>query len=286
MTEITVAGTGEAVDELSREFVRRPSDQALKRAERAAKAASWRDAVIRRAFVNRTHLKDDSPPALAFLLRHGGGLDAVRLKLYLSMLWMGARLESHRFDYPARAWAELLDLPDLDKGTRRVRDAITFLADRGLVAVKRIAGRDPRVTLRREDGTGSRYTNPAETKEGRYLSLPHRFWTQGWLSALSGRAIASYLVLLDAQTMGQSDALIWVASSRLGGDYDISADSWQAGIRELAAQGLIRRRIDYVETGEGFGDIKKLPSFRLDRERVNQPPSSLHWSPKLSSSRQ
>ena len=58
-------------------------------------------------------------------------------KLYLALLWMAAN-PPYDVTFPARAWAELLGLPNPEgKGDRRVRDAIDWLADQGLITVTR-----------------------------------------------------------------------------------------------------------------------------------------------------
>lgn len=55
--------------------------------------------------INFVEATSDQPQPLARLLRGGRG-GAVRLKLYMAMLWMAAK-EPHDVTFPDRAWAEL-----------------------------------------------------------------------------------------------------------------------------------------------------------------------------------
>src|SRR5688572_19748264 len=80
-------------------------------AQRAAEQAGARSAAIRYAFIARAEAADPSPP-LARLLRGSGGRGgAVRLKLYLTMLWLARGRQDPVFAYPAQQYAALLGLP-------------------------------------------------------------------------------------------------------------------------------------------------------------------------------
>lgn len=62
--------------------------------------------------------------------------------------------DRHQVTFPARSWAELLDLDDpAGAEQRRIRAAVSWLEDAGLVLVDRPACEPPTITLLREDGS-------------------------------------------------------------------------------------------------------------------------------------
>src|SRR5688500_8111034 len=90
-----------------------------------AQRARHRELQLRRSFVARREGKV-GPPPLALLMRGGRGGE-VRLKLLLSLLWVGAK-PPHDVTFPSRAWAHLIGLADPDtNGARRIREAIDWL---------------------------------------------------------------------------------------------------------------------------------------------------------------
>src|ERR1700739_718675 len=96
---------------------RHPSSAALAllgRANERVKGQSkdGRHTPVRHGFIERANHPSDVDPPTASLLRASKG-GALRLKLYLALLWQaGGGDERHAARWPARAWAELLDLPN------------------------------------------------------------------------------------------------------------------------------------------------------------------------------
>lgn len=232
------------------------SPEALAAAAQLAKRARSRTAQVRRSFVEASDTKEGDPP-LARLLRGGRG-GAVRLKTYLSMLWLAAS-PPHDVSYPARAWATLLDLPDPDvKGARRVNEAVKWLEEHRFLSVESVPGHPNRVTLLEESGQGSAYSVPGEaynrlSSKGaspeklaghRYLQIPPEFWTSGWLAVLSPAAIAMYLVLLCEQGRDQAERELWFSPERARERYTLSAETRSVGLNELRRAQLltVRRR--------------------------------------------
>jgi len=196
----------------------------------------------------------------------GGQGGEVRLKLYLSLLWLGARKPYAVEGKPASAWARLFGLPvPATNGAQRVAAAIDWLVENGFITAARQQGRPARLTPRLEDGTGA-YERPQPTEEGfaeadRYLKLPQELWSRGWMGVLSAAALTSFIIILD-ETNSQPDArheerdgrkgatfkrlawgpFVWLAESVLVDRYRISYDLWEKGCRELAALELINRR--------------------------------------------
>lgn len=230
--------------------MRRPSPDALAAARSLSHRSRDRTAQLRRGFVERQDTSGPTP--LAQMLRGGRG-GQVRLKTYMSMLWLAAA-PPHDVAYPARAWATLLDLPDPSgKGARRVNDAISWLEANHFVTVAAQAGLPNRVTLLNELGTGKRYRVPGEvfnkarTKGAdlasltgdRYLQIPPAFWTSGWMAALSGAATAMFLVLLAERVGRNDDQELWFSPDVANLRYSLSHDTRSAGLQELRRAGLV-----------------------------------------------
>jgi hypothetical protein len=221
---------------------------------RAARARAGADsAAIRYRFIARPEASDPSPP-MARILRGGGGRGgATRLKLYLSLLWLARNRNLDRpvFGYPAQQLAALLGLPRPDDaGARRVQEALRWLAKEGFVALDRRPGDVTRVHLLDDAGSGLPYQPagslatraPRRSQKDReqhfYVQLDSQFWTRGWVTALSGAAVAMYLACLYEQR-GQSDEPVWI-SPRIGREqYDLSDETRNKGLRELTDQGLL-----------------------------------------------
>src|SRR5437764_9984107 len=92
------------------------------------------------AFV-RAEPRSSSATPLARMLRGGRGGE-VRLKLYLSITLVATHPPYDiKRPIPARAWAEMLALPDFEQlGARRVSDALTWLSAQRFIKLRRHAG--------------------------------------------------------------------------------------------------------------------------------------------------
>jgi hypothetical protein len=220
----------------------------------AARSRAGADsAAIRYRFITRLDASAPSPP-LARILRGGGGRGGTtRLKLYLSLLWLARNRNLDRpvFGYPAQQLAALLGLPHPESaGARRVQEALRWLAKESFVALDRRPGDVTRVHLLDDAGTGQPYQaagslatraprrSQKEREQHFYVQLDAQFWTKGWITVLSGAAIAMYLSCLYEQR-GQPDEPVWIAP-RMGRErYDLSDETRNKGLRELTDQGLL-----------------------------------------------
>ena len=245
-----------------------PSDAAISAAEFFSAKAKDRYAPVRRVFIDGEYGKPGSP--MSTMLR-GGQSGSVRLKLFLSMIWIAAG-EGHHIGIPLRSWAQMFGLPNAEgHGQRRIMDAMKWLADNHFVAIKHRPGHSPLLTLQMEDGSGRPYRKPGKamgevtgddeaSQETRtrnsYLKVPPEFWTSGWVEVLSGRAVALLLALLSDLTkkmaakssrenvdIGEIDPEtigLWFSPSRVGDTFGLSEDTRSRGFAELVEWGLIR----------------------------------------------
>ena len=116
--------------------------------------------------------------------------------------------DPHTTDFTYDQWATLLGRSDAGDtaATASVRRAMVTLAREGLVLADRFQGSKPRLQLGLESGMPGRfkaYRKPAREKpkagdfdaKDVWILLPPGLWTNGWLAALSGRALLTYLVI-------------------------------------------------------------------------------------------
>jgi hypothetical protein len=231
-----------------------------------------RSAPIRQAFIRSG---SGPPPPLAQVLRGGGRGGEVRLKLFLSLLWIAAA-PPHETSFPARGWAELLGLRDPDRaGARRITDAFSFLAARQLVRVERSRGRPSTVFLLDDAGRGTEYKPPGSGHGERYVNLPASFWISGWHVVLSAAAVALLLVLLDQQDFQNPTTPTWVSPARARELYALSSDTWTKGTRELRANGLVAVSHAPVSASGGldtFGWRRVRNTYRLNMQGLDLKP--------------
>lgn len=262
--------------------MRTPTPESLQVAEAIKSRLGKRDqAPVRVAFIgsNDSVRDTDEVPPLARILRGGRGGE-VRLKLELSFLWFAVN-PPHDLSYPARVWAMLLGLEDPEvKGARRVRQAISALEAADLIQILPRPGQPSRITLMDEGGEGQPYQLPggaynavrgtSEQWRHRYVQVPDTFWLNGWLSTLSGTAVAMMLVLF--AELGRKDATksdLWFSPSRAAKIYGLSDDTRSKGLRELRAAGLVSAR--RKAASRDVLDFKRVRNtYRLELARFDE----------------
>ncbi len=243
------------------------STDALAAAEHLGTRARMRTAQLRRTFVESPEDGAGTPP-LARMLRGGRG-GTVRLKLYLSLIWLAA-MPPHDASYPARAWATLMDLslPDTN-GARRVNEAIKWLQDHNFLTVEVIPGHPNRVTLLDESGMDTPYSVPGEAynrlksagsedvalASHRYVQIPAQFWTSGWLATLSAPAVAMLLVMLCEQGAQDRDRELWFSPGRARNRYGLSDETRSIGLNELRRAKIVTARRRPV--GRDMFDVRR-----------------------------
>ncbi|MFI8504859.1 hypothetical protein ACIGFK_41075 [Streptomyces sp. NPDC085524] len=251
---------------------------ALKAGESAAQHAR-KTAQVRYRFVERETADEPDPP-LARMLRGGQG-GQVRLKLYLTLLWMQPEDQGVPLAFPARAWATLFDLRDPDKaGARRVTEAQAWLEENGFITVSSRPGQANVVTLLDDAGTGAPYVVPglAANKERRdtgrstthrYIQIPRTFWTKGHIAVLSGAGVAMFLALLCEGGATPTGRPLWFSPSDAERRFALKEDVRSKGLRELAAAGLVATRRKPVNPSDF--DVRRMRNVHeLNLERLNE----------------
>lgn len=245
-----------------------PTNESLKAAHYAAQELARQNAApVRWEFM----IDEDGKgfPPIARMIRGGRGGE-VRLKLFLSMLWLGPRRPANEMAFRSGFWAELLELDDPSgAGARRVSDAISWLEQQNFIRATRRPGYFPCVTLLDERGTGARYQHPR-----RYIKIPAEFWTRRWIQDMSGAAVVFFLVVLAELRRKGPRPSFWLAPRLAREIYGLSADTWTKGGAELSRLGLVsigreRLRDEHVES------VKKRNTYRLATAAIL--PGSLEW---------
>ena len=269
------------------EFEQAVADDVLHMAQDASRRLVNRAAPVRLRFIQRPTPEDEKPP-LARMLKGGQG-GGSKLKVYLTMLWFGAGA-GHEVKLPPASYARLLGFDDpYNNGARRVRDAIDWLEDNKLVSVQRRPGRDPVVTLLREDASGEPYEIPGraaqdpDTKRAlpinHYLKVPAGFWKHGWAAHLDAPAIAMLLVL-SAKAQGKREYGIWISPSQLADWYDFSDDTRRRGVTALENAGLIC--VSRVPVDPNFERRRVRNAYSIEPALLDQPIDTMakaRWSP-------
>lgn len=210
----------------------------------------------------------------------------MRLKLYLSLLWLAAK-EPHDASFPARAWASLLALPDAPgAGARRVAEALKWLHAHRFVELEARPGATNRVTLLNENGTGERYRVPGavfrtipnepqfkqDRERQRYFRIPPTFWTAGWCSDLRGPAVAMLLVLLAEEDGRRSDG-VWFSPRIAEERYALSPVTRSKGLTELSDYGLLTIKKSAL-TGDPFELQRTRNIYFLNHDAFSKGPRS------------
>lgn len=209
-----------------------------------------RDCPIRTQFIRRPHETDPVPPMMQILGSGGGRGGDLRLKLYLSLLWTSPGGDNDT-QFDAYSWSRLFGLEKpATNGKRRILASLNWLEDRRFVRKERRPGKATVVTILDERGDGSPYSSPVKLGqtggEPVYRKLAVEYWSNGWASVLSGRAVAFWLVLMDETNSGTKPGSVWLSESQTMAKYAISSHVRQGALRELAHHGLIATKRTYV----------------------------------------
>lgn len=135
-------------------------------------------------------------------------------------------------------WARALGLTDDEAGRRTVGRNWRILRDLRLVSTER-AGREIRVTILDESGSGEPYRHPGQAPAQRYLQLPFSYWRDGYYKRLS---LPGKAVLLIAMTLGDWFSL----PTRRGPEwYGLSRSTLERGYDNACANGVLERQAQF-----------------------------------------
>lgn len=225
-------------------------------------------APVRRSFV--VGAEDGSVPPLAALLRGGGRGGQVRLKTYLSLLWVSAA-PPFETAFSSRGLAALLGLEDPEtRGRRRVQVAVRDLAERRLIETARHSGLSTTTRLLREDGSGEPYSLPSTTynrlnssgagaeelRQHLYFKIPSAVWTSGSFARLSGAGVAMMLVLLAEYRRTSGDG-VWFSPDRADRVFQLAPVTRTKGLKELRRLNLVKVRQQAVSERGGYLDVQR-----------------------------
>lgn len=101
--------------------------------------------------------------------------------------------------------------------------------------------------------------------------MPTAFWQNGWIVALSGTALAMWLILAELQG-GRDGQDVWVPPAEARARYRLSQDTFSKGITELAGHRLVTVRRVPLGTEE-WQHNRVRNAYRLQLDRLDQPPS-------------
>jgi len=184
------------------------------------------------------------------------GLQA--MLLLLGIISSGAGEDGWSTTLPIKVWARAFGTTLTATGqsaTTAVSKTLTRLEDRKLIErTRRGRERNIRVTLLREDGSGSPYTRPAAGNRDRFLQLPHTFWLNGWHDRLDLPATAMLLVALHEKSGFE------LPTEKVPEWYGWSADTTERGLRTLIELGVLTKT----------ERVKKAPLSPTGLTRVNQ----------------
>jgi hypothetical protein len=111
-----------------------------------------------------------------------------------------------------------------------------------------------------------RNTDPSAAKAHLYIRVPGGLWTQGWMSILSGPAVAMLIVLI-YETARSDVAAVWFSPSLADLRYALSEDTRGKGLLQLEQAGLITVRRRSVAP-DGFDYRKVRNVYTLNRDRL------------------
>lgn len=184
---------------------------------------------------------DQNTTPLSEMFEHG----EVMLKVYLTLVLLTCQEPHDLFDRAAdHYWAEMLGYEELNHsdpipgaGTKRIKRAMAKLQKSGPTADT------PWVERAREPGKGYKIV-VTQLPRGRapYITLPLEFWSNGWIAVISARALFVYLILRLILAAKSDETCTHVSASDRR-DHAIKDDTWQRGLKELEALGLVRTEI-------------------------------------------
>lgn len=165
---------------------------------------------------------------------------ALRQYLLLHSVASGGKYDAA---YPSQVWARGLRLDGTQLSARNSISRTWAWLDRQRLVERSRAGRDAKVTLLYDDGSGSPYVHPHDrTPQERYLRLPYAFWREQWDAKLDLAATAVLLILLHEKA-----GFVPLTAERMPDWYGISVSTFEKGVQALRRADLLERRRDEID---------------------------------------
>jgi hypothetical protein len=240
----------------------------------ASASVSRASAAVRRSFVERGELGEPSPlkSLLSGINGPGGGAGGrLRIALLITLLWVVAQ-PPHTTRRVASWWAALLGLNEpTGSGARAVRDTLHELEARGFVTLTRIGNDSNEISLLNEDGSRRSYTFPAPADGEPYFRVPRLVWDEQWISRLTGRALAIYLIVL-SNSGWRDEGDFWISASLFEERYGLGETTRKRGFRELVDLGILEVTAESVTRREGTRTFRR-NIYRLTNAFRSTPPT-------------
>jgi hypothetical protein len=198
--------------------------------------------------------------------RGGGRGGEVRLKLYLSLTLLATSAPYDiRKKIPASLWATYLGLKDPSAGgARRVADALSWLEANKFIELERRPGLPAKILMLSPRGDGAPYA----ARGSRWVRVPVGFWSEEWITTLSGGAVALMLVLMEL-TGGREKPQPVSADRRK--QYNLSPDTWTRATTELVHHRIITaRRVPQREDEVDWERLRNV--YQFHEERLSESP--------------
>ncbi|MFI7438209.1 hypothetical protein [Micromonospora haikouensis] len=197
---------------------------------------------LRKVFVQKPKGSTPRHSVLASFVTTG---DLRGLRAYLIILAASSAQNEQGWvtELDSLVWARLFDT-DQHAVPAAARTAawrtLSRLADKELITCDRTKGsRNIAVTLKREDGSGDKYTRPGVTDKDAYLQLPAAFWKKKFDEQIDMPGLAMLLAICAERTWSKFPA------ERMPDWYGWSADTTLRGLKRLRNLGLIEQRTRY-----------------------------------------
>ncbi len=145
--------------------------------------------------------------------------------------------------YPSQVWARGLRLDATQLSARNSISRTWAWLDRQRLVERSRVGRDARITLLYDDGSGSPYVHPHDRDpQERSLRLPYAFWRERRDAKLGLAATAVLLILLHAKA-----GFVPLTAERVPDWYGISVSTFEKGVQTLRRADLLERRRDEID---------------------------------------
>jgi hypothetical protein len=171
--------------------------------------------------------------------------DASTLDAYLLIHAMASASSPYEASYFSNTWVRLMrfDLrAEPSAASSRWSKAMTRLQDLRLIERQR-NGNLMNYLLLDEAADGSPYERPKRLADGRWFSIPHHYWLEGWDARLTTAEKVMLLIALDQPDGYQ------ITYDRYKDWYGISRSTAQRGLTGLIRHGILAVRSDWHVSG-------------------------------------